>query len=322
VEIEASAAGLGVFTASGSWDSSRLDGSVARDTSMDFVLFHAGATAMLVNPSTRPANVTITPFGTGILQSLTIPARSRTTITVPGVVRITSSEALAAIERSSDSRKIAVTAGVAVSDALPTLVFPHAVVGAGYTSFVTLANVTSTPLDLIFTYGAASRTLRLESNSTVRLSVADFLQIPTDTIRVEALRVSGQVFFGSSTRTLVGVLDIENETGAVTMGARPAATEFLFPHVAHGPGLFTGLCFTTNSSAATITIEIYEAAGGTPKTRTLTLGPNQQLGRLISELVPGITTQMGGYIRIRSDQPIWSWEVYGSDIVMASGPPL
>jgi len=52
------------------------------------------------------------------------------------------------------------------------------------------------------------------------------------------------------------------------------------------------------------------------------LGANRQLGRLVSELVPGTATQLGGYIRIRADQPIWAWEIYGSGEVMASGPPL
>ena len=121
---------------------------------------------------------------------------------------------------------------------------------------------------------------------------------------------------------IVGVLDIENGNGLVTMGARPAAAEFAFPHVANGNGLFTGLAIATGGNAANITIEVYPSAGGTPKSATITLGPNQQLGRLVSELVDGVATQVGGYIRIRSDQPIWAWEIYGSGEIMASGPPL
>ncbi len=62
--------------------------------------------------------------------------------------------------------------------------------------------------------------------------------------------------------------------------------------------------------------------GSAPKTGVVTLTPNQQLSRLVSELVAGVETQVGGYIRIRSDNPIWAWEIYGSGQVMASGPPL
>ena len=153
-------------------------------------------------------------------------------------------------------------------------------------------------------------------------SIADLLQLDTTAIRAAAVRVSAQVpVFGGSTGSLAGVLDIENSAGLVTVGARPAATEFVFPHVAHGNGLFTGLAFATGERPANITIEVYEAGGGTPKSRTITLEANQQLGRLVSELVPAVTTQTGGYIRIRSDQPIWSWEIYGSDLLMGNGGP-
>src|SRR5262245_47459625 len=59
LEVEASAPGLGVFTATGGWDLSTLDGAVASDASTDFVLFHPRASAIFVNPSSRVANVTM-----------------------------------------------------------------------------------------------------------------------------------------------------------------------------------------------------------------------------------------------------------------------
>jgi len=108
----------------------------------------------------------------------------------------------------------------------------------------------------------------------------------------------------------------------VTVGAPPVAAEFVFPHVANGEGLFTGLAFATGSTAASITIEVYDRSGGTPKSVTITLDANQHLGRLVSELVPIAATQTDGYIRVRSDQPIWVWEIYGSGQMLASVPPL
>src|SRR6202007_1938221 len=114
--------------------------------------------------------------------------------------------------------------------------------------------------------------------------------------------------FGSS-RALVGVLDIEDHTDPVTITARPPATEFMFPHIANGNGLFTGLALATGSNAAKITVDVYDSSGGTPKSATITVGANQQVARLISELVSSVTTQLGGYIRVRSDQPIWAWEI-------------
>lgn len=322
IEVEASGMGLGIYTATGSWDMKSMDGSVAAPASADFMLFHPGASAALVNPSTRTANVTITPVGAGSAQSFLIPARSRTVVPMTSVARVRSSEALAALERSTAAGKLAMNVPVAVLDGQTTLVFPHAVIGGGYVSLLTLANLLNTWQDVTITCGASSANLRLDPNSTTRVSIAELLQLSTATIRTGAVRVVSRGSIFGSSASLLGVLDIENQTGLVTMGARPARTEFAFPHVAHGNGLFTGLCFATGDRTTIITIEIYPPAGGTPKTATITMEPNQQLGRLISELVPAVTTQMGGYIRIRSDQPIWSWEIYGSSEIMASGPPL
>ena len=96
----------------------------------------------------------------------------------------------------------------------------------------------------------------------------------------------------------------------------------MFPHVVNGSGLFTGLAFANGATPSTVTIEVYESGGGTPKSGTIVLGANQQLSRWVVDLVPGVETQVGGYIRIRSDRPIWTWEIYSSVQVMASGPPL
>jgi hypothetical protein len=178
----------------------------------------------------------------------------------------------------------------------------------------------STAQSVAVAWGSSSATVSLDANATMRVSIAELLHLPAGTLQASSLRVATQTLFPM--QSLVGVLDIENETGLVTIGARPSATDFSFPHVAHGDGLFTGLCFAAADHAASITIEVYPAAGGTPKIATITLGANQQLGRLVSEFVPSVTTQLGGYIKIHSDQPIWSWEIYGSGQVMASGPPL
>ena len=188
---------------------------------------------------------------------------------------------------------------------------------------LSLANAMGSVQDVTIIYGASRATVRLDGNSSARISLGDFLQVPAGTITSGAVRASvGPGLFGISSPALVGVLDIENQTGLVTMGARPAATNIVFPHVTHGNGLFTGLAFATGDRAAAITIEVYDATGSAPKTAAITLDANQQRARLISEFIPSITTQIGGYIRIRSDQPIWAWEIYGSGEVMASGPPL
>jgi hypothetical protein len=320
IESEASNSGLGIFTATGAWDMSTLDGSVARDTSADFVLFHAGATAIFVNPSTRTANVSMT-FLDGIgSRSFSIPPRGRFVTTLTNPVRVQSSEALAAIERVSAANKLSISGAVPAVDSQATLVFPQAVIGGGYTSTLALANVSGMAQTVAVTFGASTATLRLDANSSTRVSVGSLLQLSTGITNLGALSVTTSSVTGS--QAIVGVLDIENETGLVTIGARPASTQFAFPYVANGNGLFTGLALTSGATSARVTIEVYGSTGGTPKSATVMLGPNQQISQLISEFVAGVGTQVGGYIRIRSDQPIWAWEIYGSGDVMASGPPL
>jgi len=316
LEVEASAPGLGVFTATGSWDVSALDGAVAADTSTDFVLFHAGASAIFVNPSSRVANVTMTFMSLPGGESFSIPPRGRVVRTINGAVRVQSSEALTAIERSEGVRKLAINAAVPVTERRPALVFPHAVVGAGYTSTLTLANVGNSGQTLQINFPGFQGLQVLPPNTATRIPIAGAATAMTvGAVTLSTADASGQA-------AIVAVLDIENETGMVTMGARPAATEFAFPHVANGNGLFTGLAFATGANAARITIEVYDPSGGSPKSATINLGANQQLARPVSEFVAGTATQLGGYIRIRADQPIWAWEIYGSGQVMASGPPL
>jgi hypothetical protein len=311
IEAEASVSGLGIYTASGAIDGTSMDGAIARPLSSDFWLFHAGGTAFLVNPSTRAANVNVGG------QSLTIAARSRTTISLPGIVRVQSSEPLAAEERTLSAGKVAVNSGVSTSDAQTGLVFPYAIAGDGYSSVLLVANALNAAQDVTVTLGTATAAIHLEGNSGLRVPVRELLQLPSDTITSGAVRI-----VASSGAALIGVLDIENASGLVTMGARAAATSIIFPHVAHGNGLFTGLALAAGSGGASITIEVYAPTGGTPRTTTVALQGNQQQARLINEFIPAITTQMGGYIRVVSDKPIWAWETYGSRDILASGPPL
>ena len=122
--------------------------------------------------------------------------------------------------------------------------------------------------------------------------------------------------------SLIGILDIQNSSGGASVAAKAAGTDFTFPYVANANGFFTGLAFATGSEPAKITIDVYSADGGTPKSANITLAANQQFSALLSDLVAASAAQLGGYVRIRSDQPIWGWMIYGTDKVLVSGPPL
>src|SRR5262249_28007844 len=132
IEIEESSPGLGVYTASGSWNLQQMDGSVGRDTLNHFFMFYARGTPVLVYPSTRVATVTITDVSTAAVRTLMLAPRSRVSTTLTNVSRIRSSEPLAAIDRFGAAGKLGIGMPVASDTGQTSLVIPHGVTGLGY----------------------------------------------------------------------------------------------------------------------------------------------------------------------------------------------
>ena len=319
-ELEASDTGLRTYMAIGRNDLVRFDGARSASLSKDFLLFHEGANAILINPSAKSVTATITQVATGTSQPFEIPARSRRTTPLTGPVRITSPDSIAGVEHFGSDEDLG------IGEAVParpqsTLTFPHAVVGGGYTSWVTIANLAGSPRTVQVSFGGATKLLHFAGGDSTRVSIASLLGISGDQIQIDAVRIAAHSFFGSSA-SLVGVIDIERAGSVVTLAPVEAARDILFPHVAHGNGFFTGIAMAAGASETTVTIEVFPASGGMPKSGTIVVGSNGQIARLVSELVPEVSDQSGGYIRLTSDQPIWAWEIYGTDLAMASGPPL
>jgi hypothetical protein len=177
---------------------------------------------------------------------------------------------------------------------------------------------------LTISFGSSSASVEIGSNAAARFSVGDLLHLPQESVTTGAVRVTVNLPFvmTASNSSFVGILDIQNQSDVVTISGRAAGTDYTFANVVDGDGLFTGLAFATGNAAAKITIEVYRSNGGAPASATISLDGNQQFGSLLTELVPAAAIQTGGYIRVRSDQPIWTWSIYGSAPAMASGPPL
>ena len=241
-------------------------------------------------------------------------------MTISGISRVQSSEAVAAVERFGTGGKIGISSAVPVSAALSSLVIPYGATGTGYSTTLALANVAPRAVDTTVSFAGVSRTLHFNPNAVVRFALADFLNIQTTQLVTGAIRVDTSSIFGPIS-TIVGVADIDNATSVVSLEARPATTESRFLQVVQGNGWFTGLCIATGSTAANVTVDVFDVTGGSVKSASITIGANQQIAKLVSELVPAVNVQMGGTIRIRSDQPVWTWQIYGNGQIMASGPP-
>src|SRR5207237_460008 len=131
------------------------------------------------------------------------------------------------------------TAGIPVSDAQSTLVFPLAVVGGGYSSTLSLVNIGTAPANATVTFGTASANISLPANAAARVSISDLLKLSGDTIRTGAVRVTSMSLFGVSP-SLIGILDIQNSSGGASVAAKATGTDFTFPYVANANGFFTG----------------------------------------------------------------------------------
>ena len=316
IEADASATGLGIFLATGTLDMRHLDGATISGLSPDFLLFHAGAAAILVNPSSRVANVTLTGLATGTSQTVTIAPRNRFVTTLLDVTRIQSSEPLSAVERLSATGSLASSGVAPTSQAQSTLVFPDAIVGSGYSSVMTIANVGTTEQTATINFGNLTATLTIGANRAIRGSIADLLHVPQDATTAGAVRVT------ASSASLTGVLDVQKDGDTAITPARSPQSVFTIPNTANGNGFFTGLAFASGNVPANITLEVYSATGKLVGSAGINLGSNGQLTKLLAELVPAAANQVGGYIRIRSDHPIWTWEIFGSGQAIASAPPL
>jgi hypothetical protein len=90
-------------------------------------------------------------------------------------------------------------------------------------------------------------------------------------------------------------------------------TEAVFSQVANVPGFFTGLAFyNPGAAAAEIEIEVISATGESVGNATRQLPAGQRLSRLVDQLVTDSAGQAGGYVRIRSDQPIVAQLLFGT----------
>jgi hypothetical protein len=315
IQVEPSALGLGVYAATGSRDNRDLDGAVSRTASASFVALHPDATLWMVNPAAQEATVSLSSIGSGSVQVLSIPPRSRRSVSLSSAVRVTSTQPLAAMEVVETQGKLALSVPENASGRAQ-LTFADALLGGDYSTTLRLMNLGSeTSASVLFNNNSVSVNLPAQSFTVVPLN--SLFPIPAY-VSPDAVRVTA----AAPTATLIGIVDIASPLNVVSMGSRPASVEFTFPHVAHGAGLFTGLCLAAGGTGAIVTIDVYSADGSVRKSNSVTLGPMQQIARLLSELAPSVSSQLGGYIRIRSSQPILAWEIYGSDEAFASGPPL
>jgi hypothetical protein len=151
----------------------------------------------------------------------------------------------------------------------------------------------------------------------------------------------GDLFALDPKETVIGSLQIHSDgTGIVGdilfgFGDPPTAaanlpfqsapfTHAVFSHVANGAGYYTGLAlYNPNSVFADVTVEIYDPDGLLTGTGLFTLAPWNRTARLLNELIPSTAGQVGGYVIVRSTEPIIGQQLFGSSSLslLSAVPP-
>jgi hypothetical protein len=89
-------------------------------------------------------------------------------------------------------------------------------------------------------------------------------------------------------------------------------------------GLFTGLALynSTRDQVAEILVEAYSPQNLPIGRAEFTLAAGRRLSRTLSELIPSITQQNGGTVRVTSTVPLLVFQVFGSSESLVAVPPL
>ena len=110
------------------------------------------------------------------------------------------------------------------------------------------------------------------------------------------------------------------------VAALPAARKrAVFSHLATVAGFFTGFAaYNSSSAASNLRIMAFTEAGvelGLPFDTVL--GPGQRIAELITNIIPGAAGQNGGYVWVKSSQPLHFSSLFGSsnETLLANVPP-
>jgi len=69
---------------------------------------------------------------------------------------------------------------------------------------------------------------------------------------------------------------------------------------------------------AEVSLEVFEIVDGKAASKGIALfelKPNEKRARLLSEYLPELTEQAGGFVRVRSSAPIFGFELFGHNLL-------
>jgi hypothetical protein len=196
-----------------------------------------------------------------------------------------------------------------------TLYSPQFVTGSGYRSSLNLINLDILPASVTLKWindfgNAVGQTASLTIPAKGRKVIADpaIFQagVPNSGyISVESDRLlAGAVFFGDESGT-----QMQTALPLVTLGLK----DIIYSQVAQNDVYYTGLAvINPGNTDAHVSVSVYDERGAEKGSGSEKLGPGCRFSKLLTQIVTGAPAMSKGYFRVKSDQPVFSFAVFGT----------
>lgn len=348
-EVNSDKPGLAGFYLAFDSDLNTMDGAdVSRSLLREFVIPESqGAELSLVNPNSQQA-IVIFQFidNQGQAQgslAATIPSKGRYSrpiagmfpaamVNAGGYLRISSTQGLAGIEFFGlPNATVAALNPIEIAGGARVLYSPQYVAaGSTWKSTLTLVNLedaaTTVLLSLIGNNGTPlglSATVSLPARGRMELSDPSSLGINPDGSEVE-----GYIRISSDSTRIAGYVRFGDQQDAQFLTALPLVSQglkdLIYSQVAQNDTYFTGLAvINANADPAGITVAVYDTQGSPLGSGSRTIPANSRISELLPSIVPGLPAVSGGYFRVSSNLPVFSFAVFGTHTlsVLSAVPP-
>lgn len=162
--------------------------------------------------------------------------------------------------------------------------------------------------------------VRVEAGQSVELPLDDFFGLDSSHLLTGSVRVQG-IF-----DPVVGSLLIQGpQTAAALSFEQRPAKAFAFSQLASTEQFFTGIAVVNAAfEPAQVEIEAFRPDGESLGRAEFPLAPNGRRAALVHELIPAASGQLGGWVRIASNQPVVAQQIFGdfAGTFFAAVPPL
>jgi len=285
----------------------------------------------LVNPNDRPNFVSLRLLrntGYPLSTSFVLAAHSRRVLDDLGSLFNTASQdtgcllveaevPLFGLAEFGTEQSRACLPALAAGPAGERIVLCHTAEGAGWLCGVVISNPTPEAAALEARYYAenglllADRILTVEPERQWVAPVRTLFELdPASELRTGWIELTGD------TGLVHAAVVFETEDGAMMAalpGQRVPQAEIFFAHIAQDAQYFTGFAVVNDSGEPTpVLVEIFSENGQLLRTYTLLELPDRhKFVRLLSDPVFGLNQQLGGYIKITSNRPLFSYSLFG-----------